>query len=321
MLSRRHLRIKVLQALYAFFQSESDRLDLGEKELLKSINKLYEIYVYQLSFLIEITDFARKRIDENKQKFFPTEEDLNPNTRFINNKLIHQLENNRDFRKHFDVYKINWAGEEEMIRKVYNEIREGEDFKKYMSSSVNGYNDDREILIKIVKKHISRSDSLQFYFEEKDIHWSDDFHTANLLVIKSLKLFKEDWDEYHKLPALLKEDDFDEKNEDREFVKQLFRKTIIHTDEYADLIEEKVKNWEMDRIAVMDILIIKMALAELMEFPSIPIKVSLNEYIELAKMYSTPKSKVFVNGVLDKLIFDLREKKMIKKTGRGLLES
>jgi N utilization substance protein B len=321
MLSRRHLRIKVLQALYAFFQSEQERLDLGEKDLMKSINKLYEIYIYQLSFLIEIVDFAQKRMDENKLKFFPTEDDLNPSTRFIDNQVIRQLENNRDFRKHFDAYKINWSGEEEMIRKLYNEIRESEDYKKYISSPKNGYNDDREILIKIVKKQISRSDSLQFYFEEKDIHWSDDFHTANLLVIKSLKSFKEDWDEYHKLPPLLKEDEFDDKNEDREFVKHLFRKTVIHSDEYAKLIEEKVKNWEMERIAVMDILIIKMALAELLEFPSIPIKVSLNEYIELAKMYSTPKSKIFVNGVLDKLIFDLREQKQIKKTGRGLLES
>lgn len=321
MLSRRHLRIKVLQALYAFIQSDNERLDLGEKELLKSINKLYEIYIYQISFLIEIAEFAQKRMNENKEKFFPTPDDLDPNTRFVNNKLIRQITDNRDFRKHFDAYKINWADQEEMIRKIYKEILDGDDYKAYMASSNNSYNEDREILIKIVKKQISRSEILQYYYEEKDIHWSDDFHTANLLVIKTLKSFKESWDEYHKLPSLLKEDEFDDKNEDREFVKYLFRKTVIRGDEYSQLIDEKVKNWEMDRIAVMDILIIKMALVELLEFPSIPIKVSLNEYIELAKMYSTPKSKIFVNGVLDKLIFDLKEKKLIKKTGRGLLES
>ncbi len=321
MLSRRHLRIKVLQALYAFFQSDKDRLDLGERELLKSINKLYEIYVYQLSFLIEIGEFAQKRMNENKDKFFPTADDLDPNTQFVKNKLLHQIADNRDFRKHYEAYKINWVDEEEMIRKVYNEIREGIDYKNYMELSNPSFNDDREVLIKIVKKQISRSEILQFFYEEKDIHWSDDFHTANLLVIKTLKSYKESWDEYHALPTLLKEDEFDDKNEDREFVKQLFRKTVIRSDEYADLIEDKVKNWEMDRIAVMDVLIIKMAMVELLEFPSVPIKVSLNEYIELAKMYSTPKSKIFVNGVLDKLIFDLKDKKMIKKTGRGLLES
>lgn len=321
MLSRRHLRIKVLQALYAFFQSDKERLDLGEREMMKSVNKLYEIFIYQLSFLIEIVEFAEKRMNENKQKFFPTAEDLAPNERFINNRVIKQIIDNRDFRKHFDAYKINWSDEEEMVRKIYNEIREGDDFKLYMSSPTNSYNDDREILIKIVKKQISRSDSLQYFYEEKDIHWSDDFHTANLLTIKTLKAFKESWEDHHHLPTLLKEDEFDDKNEDREFVRQLFRKTIIKTDEYGDLIEDKVKNWEMDRIAIMDILIIKMALAELLEFPSIPIKVSLNEYIELAKMYSTPKSKIFVNGVLDKLIFDLKENKRIKKSGRGLLES
>jgi N utilization substance protein B len=320
MLSRRHLRIKVLQALYAFFQSDNDRLDLGEKELLKSINKLYEIYIYQISFLIEIAEFAQVRLEENKAKFFPTPDDLDPNTRFVNNKVIRQIAENRDYRKYYDAYKINWVDDIEMIRKIYREILESEDFKLYMSSSNNSFNDDREILIKIIKKQISRSEILQYYYEEKDIHWSDDFHTANLLVMKTLKSLKENQDEYQKLPTLLEDDEFEEKNEDREFVRHLFRKAVIRSDEYGKLIEDKVKNWEMDRIAIMDVILIKMALVELLEFPSIPIKVTLNEYIELAKMYSTPKSKIFVNGVLDKLIFDLREKNLVKKTGRGLLE-
>ena len=315
------MRIKVLQALYAFFQSVNDRIDLGEKELLKSINKIYEIYIYQVSLLIEIVEFANRRLEENKKKFIPTEEDLNPNTRFIDNRMIKQLSDNKDYIKHFEAYKINWSGEEEMIRKLYKEVRDSEDYKTYMSNKQHSYTNDKDILNKILKKQMARSESLQYFFEEKNIHWSDDFHTANMLVMKTIKHYKENYDEQWKLPTLFKINDFDEGDEDKKFVKKLFRKTIIHSEDYDKLIEEKVKNWEMDRIAIMDILILKMALVELMEFPSVPVKVSLNEYIELAKMYSTPKSKVFVNGVLDKLIEDLKEKKLIQKTGRGLLEN
>lgn len=321
MLSRRHLRIKALQALYAFFQSMNDRIDTGEKELFKSINKIYEIYIYQLSLLLEIVEFANKRLEENKKKFFPTEDDLNPSSRFINNKVIEQIANNKDFRKHHDLYKINWKDQEDMIRKIYMEIRDGEDYKNYMANPDNSYTDDRDIILKILKKNILRSENVHYFFEEQNIHWSDDFFTANMLAVKSIKHYKPEFGEDHKLPTLFKSNDFDDSDEDREFVKNLFRKTIVKTEEYETLIEAKVKNWEMERIAVMDILLIKMALVELIEFNSIPIKVSLNEYIELAKMYSTPKSKVFVNGVLDKLIADLKEKKQIIKTGRGLLEN
>lgn len=321
MLSRRHLRIKVLQALYAFFQSLNDRIDAGEKDLFKSINNIYEIYIYQLSLLLEIVDFAEKRMEENKKKFIPTEEDLNPNLRFLHNEVHKQLSSNTDFLKHVNAYKVNWSDQEEIIRKLYNEIREGDEYKTYMSKKDHSYADDREILQKILKKNILRSEYLYSYFEEKNIHWSDDFFTANMMAVKTIKHFKPTFDESYKLPALYKSSEFDKDDEDKEFVKQLFRTTIVKSDEYASLIESKVKNWEMERIAVMDVLLIKMALAEIIELPSVPIKVSLNEYIELAKMYSTPKSKIFVNGILDKLIADLKEKGLIKKTGRGLLEN
>ncbi len=321
MLSRRHLRIKVLQALYAFFISTNDRIDAGEKELFKSINKIYEIYIYQISLLIEIVAFAARRIEENKKKFFPTEDDLNPNTRFIENAVIRQLEENRSFIKYRDEFRINWADEEEMIRKLYVDIRDGNDYKEYMSNPDHGYNDDREILLKILKKQMLRSEYLHYFFEERNIHWADDFFTANMLVMKTIKHFKPALGPDYKLPTLYKINEVDQSEEDRDFVKKLFRKTIVKSDEYDKLIEAKVKNWEMERIAIMDILLIKMALVELLEFPSIPIKVSLNEYIELAKMYSTPKSKVFVNGILDKLIADLKEQGAVKKTGRGLLDN
>ncbi|MCD4696851.1 MAG: transcription antitermination factor NusB [Bacteroidales bacterium] len=315
------MRIKVLQSLYAFFQSENDRIDLGEKELLRGLNKIYELFIYQLSLLIEIVEFAHKRSEENKKKFFPTADDLNPNTRFIDNRISRQISTNKDFRRYYDVYKINWADQEEMIRKLYNKIKMSEDYKTYMNNKISAYSHEKEILVKIIKKHVSRSDTLQSYYEEKSIHWTDDFHTANLLAIKTIKGFNNSFNKNSKMPALLKKVELDDPDEDLQFAKVLFRKTIIKSDEYIELIDLKVKNWEMDRIAVMDIIILKMALTELMEFPSIPIKVTLNEYIELAKMYSTPKSKVFVNGILDKLIHDLKSDDKIKKTGRGLLEN
>lgn len=321
MLSRRHLRIKVLQAVYAFQQSSNERLDLGEKELFKSLDKLYEIYIYQLSFLLEIVDFAKKRIDENKKKFIPTEDDLNPSTRFVENKLVKQIAENKDLIRQIEKYKINWADEVEMVRKIYLSIRESNDFATYMNAEKASYEDDKEIIQKILKKHFTRSENLHYYFEERDIHWSDDFFTANLLIIKTIKSYKPAWDEFHPLPVIFKDDEFEKSNEDKDFTKNLFCKTILKSDEYNTLIDDKVKNWEMDRIAVMDILLIKMALVELLEFSSIPIKVSLNEYIELAKLYSTPKSKVFVNGVLDKLISDLKGQNLIKKTGRGLMDN
>lgn len=321
MLSRRHLRIKALQALYAFFQSLNDRLDLGEKELFRSLDKLFEIYIYQISLLIEIVEFAKKRMDENKLKFFPTEDDLNPSTRFIDNRFYQQLSNNRDLLNYIDRYKISWVDQEDMIRKLMIQIRTSPEFKEYISQGISSYNDDKEIFVKIIKKHLSRSEILQYYYEDKNIYWHDDFHTANLLLIKTIRSFDESWTENYKIPVIFEKDPHNRNNEDKDFLINLFRNTIMHSDEYEKLIDDKAKNWEMERIAVMDILIIKMALVELLELPSIPIKVTLNEYIELAKFYSTPKSKVFVNGILDKLISDLKVQDKIKKTGRGLKES
>ncbi len=317
MLSRRHLRIKALQSLYAFNQSHNDRLDYGEKELLRSLDKLYEIYIYQLSLLVEIVDYANKRIEENRHKFYPTEEDLNPNTRFVENRFIKQLADNKSYNTNVEKYKISWVDEEEMIRKLFVEIRNSKFYKEYMNSPDSSYENDKDVIIKIVKKIISESDSLHFYYEERNIYWADDFYTANYLVIKTIKGFDEKQGELTPLPTLFKNNN----EEDQDFLVNLFRKVILRSDEYFLLIEGKVKNWESDRLAVMDILLLKMALAELLEFPSIPVKVTLNEYIELSKMYSTPKSKVFINGILDKMIADLRRKNEIKKMGRGLLES
>ncbi|HOW32603.1 MAG TPA: transcription antitermination factor NusB [Bacteroidales bacterium] len=320
MLSRRFLRIKVLQAIYAYMQEGPESINSGEKQLLKSLDKLYELYIRQLSLLIEISDFAQRRIEENKLKFLPTESDLNPNTRFINNQFISQLAANRDFIKKRDQYKITWADDEEMIRKLYNQLRESTAYTAYMAASETSYKLDKEFVEKIFEEIVAQSELLESYYEERSIYWSDDFEITLYMVQKTIRGFRADHDEYTPLPALLKDENAGEGSEDLDFVKNLYRKTIIHSDEFNGIIAEKAQNWEIDRIALMDMLLLKMAMTEFIDFPSVPVKVTLNEYIELAKSFSTPKSKLFINGILDKLIVDFKADGRLVKTGRGLME-
>jgi N utilization substance protein B len=319
MLNRRHLRIKTLQYVYAFHQSKSDNLAAGEKNLLKSIQKIYELYIHQLSLLVEVVDFATHRMEEAKKKFFPSEEDLSPNTRFINNRLMRQLSENIDFRKKRDYYKVNWSGELNLLLKIYNLLKETPEYQAYMAKEKAGYKDDREILIFLVSSILSQLEILQNIYEDRDIFWSEaDFDISLIMVLKTLQQFGPNTTIETRLPGIYKLEGAD--NEDREFMIRLFRKTIIKDEELGEMVEAQAKNWEAERIALMDMLIMKMALAELLEFQSIPVKVSINEYIELAKLFSSKKSKVFVNGILDKLIIKLKEEKKIVKTGRGLVD-
>lgn len=248
MLSRRHLRIKVVQALYAFFQSDNDRLDIGEKQLLLSINKLYELYIHQLSFLVEVQKFAANRIEEGKKKHIPLEEDLNPNTKFIDNRIFKQISENKDFLKKENIFKVSWHEETEMIRKFFVKFRESNDYINYMESNENSYEEDKKIIIKLVKKHLNAFSLLENYYADKSIFWADDYYTGNFLLIKSLQSFVESHDEYTLLPSIYKSSNDD--NEDKDFVISLFRKTILKSSEYAKIINDSVKNWEMDRIAI-----------------------------------------------------------------------
>jgi len=320
MLSRRHLRTKVLQTVYAFILSDNQDIVAGEKQLLKSIDKLYELYIYQLSILIEIVDFSRTRLEEGKKKYFPTKEDLNPNTKFINNKITGVFEQNKDYRKYVSKHKISWVEEQEMIRRLYIEVKEAGFFQKYLAKEDHTFDDDKDVLIRILKKIISNNESLEQYYEDESVFWSfEDFQTANMMAIKTIKQCNEKDGPEQPLPEIFK-NNVEVDNEDRNFMLELFRKSILNHKEYKTLIAEKAKNWELDRIAIMDILLINMALTEFIDFPSIPVKVTLNEYIEISKYYSSAKSKVFINGILDKLMADLKSENKINKMGRGLLE-
>jgi N utilization substance protein B len=324
MLSRRHLRVKVLQALYAFFQSEGDDIAKGEKQLLTSTDKLYELYIHQLSFLVRLYDYNKNRIEEARKKYYPTESDLNPNLRLADNKVIAQIDENKDFRRWHTKLKINWGDEENMFHKLLQEIRTGEEYLKLISQETWTYKEDKELASLLITNYIADYELLRNYFEDRSIFWADeDFDISIMMVLKTLKLYKENWGPDHHLPPLFKAEedgDEDEEGEDREYMIKLFRYTILRSEENGKLIEEQAENWELERIALMDIIIMKMALTELMVFPSIPIKVTINEYIEISKSYSSLKSKLFINGILDKLTIKLKRDGKIVKMGRGLME-
>lgn len=314
MLSRRHLRVKVMQAIYAFLQGDNNDLAKGEKELLKAINKIYDLYIYILLLLPELVDFGKARIDERKQKRIPNPEDLNPNTRFVDNPLLAKLSNNNALRREAEVRKLSWADEPELIKKIYNSIVDSEEFSAYMSNEDKSYVTEQKFVQSVFKKYVATEERLHSLFEDKSIYWVDDLEFINSMVVKTLGLLNEQANENTPLLPLLKDDD------DRRFMLDLFHKTIIHEKEYDDLIKPKLQNWEMERVAFMDVLLMKMAISEFLNFPTVPTKVSMNEYIEISKDYSTPQSKVFINGILDKLLADFKREDKIQKTGRGLME-
>ncbi|MBL7905617.1 MAG: transcription antitermination protein NusB [Bacteroidales bacterium] len=320
MLSRHHLRIKVMQALYAHFQSEGADLNQSEKGLTASINSIYDLYIYLLSALLEVSDFARNRIEEGRQKFLPTSEEINPNTRFIENTFLQQLDANRDLRKHINRLKINWSDDQEIFRKVFTSLRESEVYIGYMSAPVVSYRDHKEIVLYLLGEVLLRTESFTSLFEEKNINWADDIDTSAMMVAKTVKKWEAGNDEFTALPLLIVSPDEEGDDLMKDFVIRLFRKTISRSQESGTMIAERAQNWDLDRIAVLDVILIKMAIAEFLDFPTIPVKVTINEYIEISKEYSTPRSKQFINGILDKLVIDFREQKQLKKSGRGLLE-
>jgi N utilization substance protein B len=309
-----------MQAIYAFQQEGPESINAGEKQLIVSLDKLYELYIHQLSLIIELSDFARRRIEENRLKLLPAPEDLSPNLRFIQNRFIQQIGNNRDYLRRNAAYKINWVDEEEMIRKFYNILREDPAYIEYMSKPEVSYADEKQLVEMVILHMFSESEHLRSIFDEKSIYWNEDFDTAVMMVDKTIKGYKESADEYTFLPTLLKDENNEDGSEDMYFLKHLYRKTLINSEKLNKVISDRASNWELERIAVMDTILIKMAITELIEFPSIPIKVTLNEYIELSKEYSSPKSKIFINGVLDKLITEYKEQGIIVKSGRGLME-
>jgi N utilization substance protein B len=313
MISRRIIRTKVLQVLYAYYSSPGKTLGNTEKELFFGITKSYDLYHYLLALVIEIADYAEERIEIRRRKHQPTEEDLHPNTKFISNQLIQQLRENRQLTTYIEQKKLSWVNNPELVKELYLFLIESDFYKEYMADNNRSFLDDRKFVDKIFTKIILVTEDLYDVLEEQSIYWNDDVEFVVSMISKTLKKFTPNSGSDQPLLPLFKDQD------DRDFAKDLLRKSIINHDELRALIKEHSKNWDLDRIAFMDILIMQLAIAEFLYFPSIPTKVSLNEYIELSKFYSTEKSRNFINGILDKTLKDLKKAGKVNKIGRGLI--
>ena len=309
MLSRRQLRIKVLQALYAFFQAKKTDLPTAERELYRAIDKVHELYVFILLLLKELAYVDQTDADDLHLKFFPKEEELNAKIRLHELKFIQELEQNKNFSDAIKKTKLSWQTRQDLVRKLYLEIKKSDEYRSMLTIENSS---EKDFLCEVVRKYFLSSEALQHEIEEENIFWLDDFDFICHIIIRNIRTFY-DSGKLEFTPLYKDEED------DRLFVRTLFNKTIINNEEYESAISERAKNWEVERIALMDILILKMALSELVNFPGIPVKVSINEYIDISKEYSTPKSKQFVNGVIDKLALDYKEQGKIVKTGRGLI--
>lgn len=319
MLNRRQLRIKALQTIYAHFQSENDDLGKTQRQLVSNLDRLYDLYIYQLSLLTAIQHFAEESLESSKNKYIPTAEDLNPNTRFVENRFLKQIEATRDFRRKEDALKINWADAKEIIRKIVHDFRSSKEYVKYMNKEKSNYDLDKDIILTLIQNHFVNNGVLRSYFEEINSMWSEDYYIALAMLNITVHSFKENRSPDFKLPALFKAEDENCNSEDKTFILDLVRTTILNKEKYDEIIERKATNWEFDRIATMDLILMRMGMSEIFEFPTIPLKVTLNEMIELAKHFSSPRSSVFINGLLDRTIAEgLRDGTVVKK-GRGLV--
>ena len=313
MLTRRHLRIKVLQSLYAFYQSEENNVMKSDRQLFDSINNVYDLYLIFLILPLEIKHQAELKLEEGKNKLRPTKEDLNPNTKFINHPLFSKLSDSEVFKGIVNKKKLSWLNQIDLIKALFNDVRNSEIYKSYMASEDSSFEFGKKFFIELFTKILVNNDKTLSFLEEENVYWQDDVDLAAGAVVKTIQALKVD-SNLTLLPLWKNQDD------DESFAKKLFNQALMKRSQTDEWIKLKADNWELERIASMDLIIMNMAIAEVVEFPEIPVKVSLNEYIDLAKEYSTPKSGTFVNGILDKVFLMLKNNGTIKKSGRGLIE-
>lgn len=310
MLSRRHLRIKVMQALYSYYQAPSNDLLLAEKQLFSGIDKIYDLYLYLLLLPVELADWSRRA--GFIEKHFPTQEDKLV-TRLSESVLILQMMENPAFKKALQQRKVSWKGQEDLLEKMFLDIKKTDLFKKYILNEERSFAADKAFIVELFNKQLAPSADLQGFIEERNIYWNNSEQWMSTVAAKTLESIREGSMEDFLSPLYREESD-------KTFVRELFMQTIIYGQDYENSIAEKTKNWEVERIAMMDVILMKMALAELVHFNQIPVKVTINEYLEIAKDYSTPKSNSFINGIIDKLSAEYKMSGKIKKQGAGLVE-
>lgn len=315
MLTRRHIRVKVMQSIYALIQSKDDSLQKQEKFLKVSIANTYTLYLLWLGLFIEIQKRAAEQISLSAKKYINDTKKEYPNPKkFIQNKFLLQIVENKTLDEELAHRKLdNWYLNEEYVKLIYKAIIESEAYISYMSKPGSDYAADKELIMTLFKTIIAPNDKIYDYFEDDKLTWVDDIPIVNTFLLKHFKKAKESHPESYFLPKLMKDE------EDIKFALQLLSKTLLKDDALEKEIEGKTPNWDKDRIAEVDSILLKMAICELLHFPSIPERVTINEYLEVAKEYSTPKSSIFINGILDKLTKEYKADGKLNKMGRGLL--
>ena len=312
MISRRMLRIKVVKALYAHMKSDADSLMASEKMLVTSIDKTYDLYFLLMSLVVEMAQYAEQRQEAAKNKKLPTYEDLNPNRKFVDNAVIRLLAQSDSVNDYLASRKLSWAKYPELVKSLYTQLEQSDYFKKYMTSQESSFCEDVAVTTEIYTRELEESEILESALDEMSILWNDDLGFALIMVTRTLSNMRASHTDVKVLPKFKSIEDLD-------FARELFAKAAVNFDNYQEEIEKYTRNWDVERIAFMDNLIMATAVAELVTFPSIPVKVTLDEYIEIAKYYSTHGSSTFINGILDKIVASFTEEGKINKSGRGLI--
>ena len=307
MINRVLIRLKVVQIVYAYYKNSGKSLRAAEDEMFFSLSKAYDLYHYLLLLMPGITNYAADRISFLSRKVRPTESDKNPNLKFVNNRFIAQLEQVEQLVKFAEKSKLNWVDHSDFLRRLLDKIEASDMYKEYMESGIDSYDEDKELWRKLYKAFVFENEELDEIIEEQSLYWNDDKAIVDTFVIKTIKRFVEGKNGNSLLLPEYKDDS------DKEFACRLLRNAISNADEYRRLMSENSKNWDMSRLAFMDVVIMQVALAEIMTQHDIPLSVTLNEYVEIAKYYSTAKSGPFVNGLLDAITKSLREAGKIEK--------
>lgn len=315
MLNRRHFRVKVLQTLYAYQMSDVKDVSKFENALLKSVDDVNAMYIWTLNLLDETASYVLRDADDRANKHLPTEDDLASSTKLDTNTFIVSLRANDDYVLGLKKYKVSWSFDPEIVRTVFSQLKNSEEYKAYLADDDRSIAKEKDIIKFIFKRIILKLPVIEQEFEERFINWPTDKEVLQAMVAKTFKNFKSEIPHQNELAELSPNWD-----EDKTYILNLLFKSIQAAGEYQQLISEKTKNWEADRIALLDILTMRMAICELLNFPTIPVKVTINEYIEISKMFSTAKSNSFINGILDKILADLQANGRIKKQGRGLVQ-
>ena len=313
MLTRRHIRVKVLQSIYALRQSNNPDLEKQEKFLFYSIDQMLDLYALSLQLLVEMRKADRKFLVTSQQKHLATSEEKNFSTTFLDNKVLDLIEQNEDLSNYIENKKLNyWELDGEYVTILLKDLRAKDFYKEYILKQNTSFKEDQDFLVSLFKKVIAPSDKYYEYIEDKRLTWVDDFPIVNTAIAKMLAKISEKNVSTILLPELYKNQD------DKQYAKQLFTKVVLNDEKLSQEIEGKTPNWDKERIAEMDMIILKMGIAEFLHFPSIPVRATINEYLEIAKEYSTPKSSIFINGILDKLVKEFETSKKLNKIGRGL---